>query len=540
MRRPLTAKAWLLLGAVAVALAVIPAVAQWVPPVNPVGPPAPPSAVPSMAGLNLNNDSPGIMSAGVPWIRLNNQTQGISAAILGKYAAVNLPNGQGMVAIGELAMASQTDGTGENVVISPWGMPYVTSMHSTVAIGEHVGGTEINPIACTAVGADVLRDSVGCIGGTVLGSGSVIEGNYVDDTVIGSNAFHGTPASVVIGPGTPNPGDTITVNLTTNDPVNSTGFPVTLTYTVASGDTTTLKLAQSVHAMIDASSAVKAIKYTKPAIPQVPGRISTLLVTTQGDYGDSLGNQYISFHTDGTQTTGMQLVVAASCSGACPNAVSAKGASAPAHNTLTGRGILAGLAMDSPTYNAIFGHGAVPNGVSPTQMAILGALGGQAIATASADTLLGYASGKIISTGSNNICAGANSCPSLTTGNSNIILATSNAAGQDVDIPGRSNLINIGGVLKFQNVSLAAPALSACGTSTIDANANNVTGTITFAGTPGTCTMTFAGGGYRVFTHCQVISQVVNASFAYSYTNTALTITGTGLAGKADYWCSGN
>jgi len=532
------------LAAAILALAAIgPASAQWVPPAS-VGPPAPATAIPSMAGLNLNNDSPGIMSAGVPWIRLNNQTQGISAVIHGRYAGVNLPNGQGMVAIGELAMASQTDGTGEDVVISPWGMPYVTTMHSTVAIGEHVGGTEINPIACTAVGADVIRDSVGCAGGTFIGSGSVIEGNMVDDTVVGSNSFHGTAASVVIGPGTPNPGDVITINLTTNDPVNSTGFPVTVTYTVVAGDTTALALAQHVHAALSASPAMAAVKYTKPAIPQVPGRITTLLVMTAGDDFDSLGNQYLGFHTDGTQTTGMQLVVAASCSGVCPNAVSAIGASAPLHNTIIGRGVLAGLGMTNPQYNVVVGHGATPDGTSMTRNTILGTLGAQALATGNSNLLVGYQVAKLLSTGNSNQCFGDSSCSRLVTGSSNIILATSNAAAQDVDIASRSNLINIGGVKRWTNVSTAVPTLSGgggCGTSpSVDANANMASGTVTVgSGSPVSCAITFATA-YRVFNHCRVTAQAANANLAYSYTLAAIVVTGTGLAGKIDYDCDGN
>lgn len=551
------------------------AVAQWTPPAT-IPPPAPSAALPSMAGINLNDNGYGIMAGGVPWIRFNNQTSGISAVTLGKYAGINLPDGQGMVAIGEWAMASQTLGSGESIVISPWGMPYGTVMRSVTAIGEHVGGAEVNPVACTVVGADVLRDTVGCNGGTVFGSSSVIDGNFVDDTVVGSFALHGTVANVVIGVGTPNPGDIITVNLTTNDSVNTTGFPVTVTYTVVAGDTTATLLAQHVHAAIDASSAVSVIRYTKPAIPNVPVRATTGLATASGNYGDALGNQYISFHVDGTQTTGMQLVVAASCSGVCPNAISATGASSPAHNTLMGRGILANPGMANPQYNTLMGYNVATDGISLGFNTIIGANAGQSLSTdasntivgafagqqqtgANNNTMVGKSSGAILTSGGNNtffglnsgnkmttgasnLCLGFSSCStSLATGSNNIILTTATAQG-DVDTASRSNLINIGGVVKFQNSSLGVPVVTACGTSpVIDANANNVAGTVTVGtASPASCTITFAGTGYRVFNHCQVTTQSANVGFGYSYSLTAITLTGSALTGKVDYWCSGN
>jgi len=88
----------------------------------------------------------------------------------------------------------------------------------------------------------------------------------------------------------------------------------------------------------------------------------------------------------------------------------------------------------------------------------------------------------------------------------------------------------------------SAPAVSACGTSpSIDSNATNASGTVTVgSGTDTSCTVTFAGGGYATWNHCQVSPEAVDAGFAYSYTKTVLTVTATSLTSeKFDYSCNG-
>lgn len=90
--------------------------------------------------------------------------------------------------------------------------------------------------------------------------------------------------------------------------------------------------------------------------------------------------------------------------------------------------------------------------------------------------------------------------------------------------------------------SSAAPVVSACGTSpSIDANASNKSGLVT-VGTvaAASCTVTFSSGGYSTWNHCRVTSQSTIASFAYTYTTTAITVAGTSLVGdKFDYSCDG-
>jgi hypothetical protein len=169
------------------------------------------------------------------------------------------------------------------------------------------------------------------------------------------------------------------------------------------------------------------------------------------------------------------------------------------------------------------------------------AVGSQAlvVATGARNTAFGAFTGGTVTNGTNNTLIGYNVAnTTLTTGNSNILIGTSTAV--DTVASSTSNEINIGGMIFANSNSLAAPVVSACGTNTIDARANNKSGTVSItAGTPASCTITFAGTGYSTWNHCRVTSQSVNAAFAYSYTTTVLTVTGTALAGKIDYDCDG-
>jgi hypothetical protein len=89
----------------------------------------------------------------------------------------------------------------------------------------------------------------------------------------------------------------------------------------------------------------------------------------------------------------------------------------------------------------------------------------------------------------------------------------------------------------------AAPVVSACGTSpSIDAHATNSSGTVTVGTVTATsCTITFATSGFVTWNHCNVTAQSTLAAFAYSYTKTVITVTGTTLVSAIlDYRCDGS
>lgn len=92
------------------------------------------------------------------------------------------------------------------------------------------------------------------------------------------------------------------------------------------------------------------------------------------------------------------------------------------------------------------------------------------------------------------------------------------------------------------NFTGSPPVVSACGTSpSIDANATDTSGTITVGTVAATsCTITFANA-YASYAHCRITSETAGlAAVAYSYTTSAITITGTSLIGGIfDYNCDG-
>ena len=157
------------------------------------------------------------------------------------------------------------------------------------------------------------------------------------------------------------------------------------------------------------------------------------------------------------------------------------------------------------------------------------------------NTAVGSSAGSSVTNGSSNTIIGyAVASTTLSTGSNNILIGTSSS----VDTVGAAtaNEINVGGLLFYNNASVAAPAVTSCGnTPSIDGHANNKSGTVTVgSGTIATCTITFAGSGYSSWNHCRVTSQTAETSFAYSYTKTVLTVTATSLTSdKIDYDCDG-
>jgi len=223
----------------------------------------------------------------------------------------------------------------------------------------------------------------------------------------------------------------------------------------------------------------------------------------------------------------------------------------------TGVGTNAGAAMVSGSNNTFVGSGAGGAGVTANNNSAVGtnalradisgaqevAMGVSALlaATGVSNTALGYAAGAVVTSGTSNTLIGNQVASTvLVSGANNIEIGTS--AATTTPAAASSNEVNIGGLLFWNTVSLAAPAVTACGTSpAIDAHANNRSGTVTVGTVSAvSCTVTFAGGGYTTWNHCRVTSQTTLAAFAYSYTKTVLTVTGTSLVGDLfDYDCDG-
>lgn len=191
--------------------------------------------------------------------------------------------------------------------------------------------------------------------------------------------------------------------------------------------------------------------------------------------------------------------------------------------------------------NTVIGTGAGGSPTTANQNTALGFNALHVLTTGANNVALGYQSLLVMTTGASNVAIGPSvGSTTLTTGANNILIGTSSAT--TTPAVGSNNEINIAGLLFWNSNSLAAPAVTSCGTSpSIDAHANNRSGTVTVGTVAATsCTVTFAGTGYSTWNHCRVTSQTTLAAFAYSYTTTVLTVTGTSLVGDLfDYDCDG-
>lgn len=105
-----------------------------------------------------------------------------------------------------------------------------------------------------------------------------------------------------------------------------------------------------------------------------------------------------------------------------------------------------------------------------------------------------------------------------------------------------SNTVTLTGkTLGSLSFTASNPAISSCGTSpSVDANSSNYAGKVTVGSVAAaSCTVTFAAA-FNTYNHCRITSQSTIASFAYSYTLSAITVTGTSLVGDLfDYECDG-
>lgn len=121
------------------------------------------------------------------------------------------------------------------------------------------------------------------------------------------------------------------------------------------------------------------------------------------------------------------------------------------------------------------------------------------------------------------------------------IFQTSKAIAASTTQNAQQEVMRLDGNQHVSFSNTGAPTVSACGTSpAIDAHASDTSGTVT-VGTvaAASCTITFKIA-YATWNHCSVASQGLVTSFAYSYSLSAITVTGTSLVGDlVDYRCDG-
>lgn len=211
---------------------------------------------------------------------------------------------------------------------------------------------------------------------------------------------------------------------------------------------------------------------------------------------------------------------------------------------------VSGNANATGAYNAIIGYQAgnvLTTGFNHTAVgyqALLAmntaqnntAIGYQALkaSTANDNTALGVLACGTVSTGTNNLCLGRGvGSTTLTTGGSNILIGTSSAI--TTPAAGTNNWLSIGDAIAG---SMAAPALSACGTGpALATGGSDLRGTVTTGTGATACTITFATTKANAPT-C-IVTARSGTPPVYTTSTAALTLTTAAASAGYDYFCSG-
>lgn len=450
--------------------------------------------------------------------------------IAGQGAGASLPsNALNMVAIGFNALGSDTGTNSENVAVGWGSLRNVTTGQFNTAVGLNTGGLFVTDSHNTLFGNDAMRDSSGSsnigVGDSVLRDGTHTK-------------------SVAIGAG----GAFSAFGLTSSNTSDNTvvGYAAFSSSALSTASSNTVIGSQAMQAVTTGNSNVAAGFRAGQAITSGSSNVAIGPLagsgTTAGGANVFIGLSSGVANTTGSNSVGVGQDTLLSFTGT--GGAVAVGNQA-GKNLTTGistlMGSFAGLNLTTGTNTAV-GQSALLGAASSTASlnTAIGDSSLSAVTTANQDTAVGRNSCNKITTGFTNLCLGHNvGSTTLATGNNNILIGT--GTGTDTVASNTSNEVNIGGLLFWNQNSLAAPAVTSCGTSpTIDAHANNRSGTVTIGtAAPASCTVTFAGTGYATWNHCRVTPETTLAAFGYSYTKTVLTITGTALSGSVDYDCDG-
>ena len=246
-----------------------------------------------------------------------------------------------------------------------------------------------------------------------------------------------------------------------------------------------------------------------------------------GTYGTGAGYQACNAVTTATTDT---------CVGALAG-YQATGSGNTFDGALTGRYITTGANETAVGNGALAGASA-----SPTTGSNMTAVGSQALGVAQGaaggNTALGRGAGLACTTCTNSLFLGTLvGSTTQATGTGVILIGTGSAV--DTQAANSNYEFDLANLVYHNLATTAAPSgFSGCGTgAAVDAHANNVSGTLTMGtGTVTSCVMTLAGSGFTTWDHVRVVPHGTYAGFAYTYSLTTLTITGTSLAGDVfDY-----
>jgi hypothetical protein len=185
--------------------------------------------------------------------------------------------------------------------------------------------------------------------------------------------------------------------------------------------------------------------------------------------------------------------------------------------------------------------------VSPVSLPVSVLNGGTGVTTSTGTGSVVLSTAPTVSNGLYKFNTGAvgTSSDTYISGNGSGRLLLNAPTGQEIDLSINGSTVQYitssGIGIKGISFIAANPTVSSCGTSpSVDANSSNYAGKVTAGSVAASsCTVTFATA-FSTYNHCRITSQSTIASFAYTYTLSAITVTGTSLVGDVfDYACDG-
>lgn len=375
--------------------------------------------------------------------------------------------------LGNGAGQSNTTG-GENTFVGTIAGQLMTTGTFNTAVGEHAMGQETSILQSTAIGNDSQRNLISNSGAnTTAGKSAMYAGGSSQSTAIGAQSLQGNGSAVAVG-GTAAAGDVLQLTFTGA----FTGSPISVTTTVTAG--------QSLNSMATAlfNAVIANTTLANPLIVDAN-------TTTSGVDG-ATGN--IIFRFRGTGSTGLNIVVTGSVTGAATETLAITNGSVGSDNIAVGYQAMMGNYLSTAARNISIGDTTTPLLSTGNDNVTVGTAAGPSISTSTQNVLIGsQAGGILLATGGGNVIVGYRAQVTVANENNSVIIG-SNVGGGALGAMGGSSSVVIGATTGNAGLIGGAQTIIGRGVgSTTDATGTNVVliGTSSSCDTPTSSTSNY-------------------------------------------------
>jgi hypothetical protein len=338
-------------------------------------------------------DVAGYMQAGQSIISVNNIANGPTRVGIGAGAAqaAGPPASDIMLTAVGWRAANVATGGFENTAVGTLALATMTGQNANTGIGVGALMLDPSPSGSTGVGNDVMRNTWNTQSCTAIGYYALAAGAPKNNTALGAYAQNGNSTSVIVG-GTATAGDALQLTFAGS----FTGSPVTVSYTVAGGNTTTQM----------ATGLINAIN-TNSTLLAVPGRFLAVAATPAANY---FGIQW-----NGTSLLGLTVTTTANVTGAATETLTIGTGNLGQNLIAIGFQAMQGLALTTASSCIAIGNNAL-----------------SALTTGAGNTAIGRSALLATTSGQQNTAIGDLALTKNTTGVFNVALGQNTGATNDV------------------------------------------------------------------------------------------------------------